>query len=115
MVINFKPLKAFLDDNYKEGYGKYRVKLCFAVCGAPKRRFREYMPAVAKNDNDTDVRKARQTQIQRDEAIGRALPIAVVVGVVACLKILKVVILRQDKSLMGLQHQQSRKFVHHLR
>jgi hypothetical protein len=36
MVINFKPLKAFLDDNYKEGYGKYRVKLCFAVCGAPK-------------------------------------------------------------------------------
>nr|XP_034909244.1 uncharacterized protein LOC118044875 [Populus alba] len=85
------------------------------VCGAPKRRFREYMPAVAKNDNDTDVRKARKTQIQRDEAIGRALPIAVVVGVVACLKILKVVILRQDKSLMGLQHQQSRKFVHHLR
>uniref|UniRef100_A0A2K1YC15 Rubredoxin-like domain-containing protein n=1 Tax=Populus trichocarpa TaxID=3694 RepID=A0A2K1YC15_POPTR len=54
-------------------------------------RFREYMPAVAKNDNDTDVRKARKTQIQRDEAIGRALPIAVVVGVVACLKILKVV------------------------
>jgi hypothetical protein len=72
MVINFKPLKAFLDDNYKEGYGKYRVKLCFVVCGAPKRRFREYMPAVAKNDNDTDARKARKTQIQRDEAIGYA-------------------------------------------
>jgi hypothetical protein len=27
---------------------------------------------VAKNDNDTDVRKARKTQIQRDEAIGYA-------------------------------------------
>ncbi|KAH8486579.1 hypothetical protein H0E87_025547 [Populus deltoides] len=53
------------------------------VCGAPKRRFREYMPAVTKNVNDKDVRKARKAQIQKDEAIGRALPIAVVVGIVA--------------------------------
>ncbi|KAG9446540.1 hypothetical protein H6P81_012668 [Aristolochia fimbriata] len=50
------------------------------VCGAPKRRFRSYQPAVSKNDNDTDVRKARKAQIQKDEAIGRALPIAVVIG-----------------------------------
>ncbi|KAJ6374627.1 hypothetical protein OIU78_030176 [Salix suchowensis] len=52
------------------------------VCGAPKRRFREYMPAVTKNVNDKDVRKARKAQFQKDEAIGRALPIAVVVGIV---------------------------------
>ncbi|CAK7336855.1 unnamed protein product [Dovyalis caffra] len=52
------------------------------VCGAPKRRFRAFAPDVAKNANDKDVRKARKAQIQRDEAIGRALPIAVVVGVV---------------------------------
>ncbi|XP_042499194.1 uncharacterized protein LOC122077338 [Macadamia integrifolia] len=51
------------------------------VCGAPKRRFRTYEPAVVKNANDTDVRKARKAQLQRDEAIGRALPIAIVVGV----------------------------------
>ncbi|KAJ6889095.1 beta-1,4-xylosyltransferase IRX10L [Populus alba x Populus x berolinensis] len=101
--------------NDRKPFEKLPDNYFYPVCGAPKRRFREYMPAVAKNDNDTDVRKARKTQIQRDEAIGRALPIAVVVGVVACLKILKVVILQQDKSLMGLQHQQSRKFVHHLR
>ncbi|XP_034672418.1 uncharacterized protein LOC117903995 [Vitis riparia] len=53
------------------------------VCGAPKRRFRPYQPAVAKNANDMDVRKARKTQIQKDEAIGRALPIAIVVGIAA--------------------------------
>ncbi|XP_064968932.1 uncharacterized protein LOC103987973 isoform X2 [Musa acuminata AAA Group] len=51
------------------------------VCGAPKRRFRPYEPAVAKNSNDTDVRQARKAQIKRDEAIGRALPVAVVLGV----------------------------------
>ncbi|XP_068664472.1 uncharacterized protein [Aristolochia californica] len=52
------------------------------VCGAPKRRFRPYQPAVAKNVNETDARKARKAQIQKDEAIGRALPIAVVIGAV---------------------------------
>ncbi|KAJ4974582.1 hypothetical protein NE237_007756 [Protea cynaroides] len=51
------------------------------VCGAPKRRFRPYESAVTKNVNDKDVRKDRKAQIQRDEAIGRALPIAIVVGV----------------------------------
>ncbi|XP_038683777.1 uncharacterized protein LOC119984082 [Tripterygium wilfordii] len=53
------------------------------VCGAPKRRFRAYAPAVTKNANDQDVRKTRKAQIKRDEAIGRALPIAVVVGIAA--------------------------------
>ncbi|KAL3512059.1 hypothetical protein ACH5RR_024776 [Cinchona calisaya] len=52
------------------------------VCGAPKRRFSPYEPKVAKNDNETDVRKARKAQIQRDEAIGKALPIGIVVGIV---------------------------------
>lgn len=42
----------------------------FAVCGAPKRRFRTYEPSVAKNANNVDVRKARKAQIKRDEAIG---------------------------------------------
>ncbi|KAK7399294.1 hypothetical protein VNO78_10475 [Psophocarpus tetragonolobus] len=51
------------------------------VCGAPKRRFRPYAPAVTKNANELDVRKARKAEIQRDEAIGKALPIAIVVGV----------------------------------
>ncbi|XP_021287268.1 uncharacterized protein LOC110418772 [Herrania umbratica] len=53
------------------------------VCGAPKRRFRPYQPAVARNANDTDVRKARKEQMKRDEAIGKALPIAIVVGIAA--------------------------------
>ncbi|XP_022771208.1 uncharacterized protein LOC111314281 [Durio zibethinus] len=53
------------------------------VCGAPKRRFRPYQPAVARNANDTDVRKARKEQMKRDEAVGRALPIAIVVGIAA--------------------------------
>ncbi|XP_043706380.1 uncharacterized protein LOC122656024 [Telopea speciosissima] len=51
------------------------------VCGAPKRRFRAYEPAVVKNVNDTDARKARKAQLKRDEAIGQALPIAIVVGI----------------------------------
>ncbi|XP_020593086.1 uncharacterized protein LOC110033447 isoform X2 [Phalaenopsis equestris] len=42
------------------------------VCGAPKRRFRVYEPAVARNSNDTDIRKARKAQLKRDEAIGKA-------------------------------------------
>lgn len=51
------------------------------VCGAPKRRFRAYEPPVTKDANATDVRKARKEQLKRDEAIGRALPIAIVVGI----------------------------------
>ncbi|XWS51522.1 hypothetical protein CRYUN_Cryun12cG0182900 [Craigia yunnanensis] len=51
------------------------------VCGAPKRRFRAYQPAVGRNANDKDVRKARKEQLKRDEAVGRALPIAIVVGI----------------------------------
>ncbi|KAK7318350.1 hypothetical protein RJT34_03049 [Clitoria ternatea] len=51
------------------------------VCGAPKRRFRPYAPSVTKNANDTAVRKARKADIQRDEAVGKALPIAIGVGV----------------------------------
>ncbi|GAB2240974.1 hypothetical protein Droror1_Dr00021492 [Drosera rotundifolia] len=51
------------------------------VCGAPKRRFRPYEQAAAKNTNDTDVRKARKAQLKRDEAIGQALPIAILVGI----------------------------------
>lgn len=42
----------------------------FAVCAAPKRRFRPYMPDVSKNVNDKDVRKARKAELQRDEAVG---------------------------------------------
>lgn len=53
------------------------------VCGAPKRRFRAYEPAVGKNVNDTDVRKARKAQIKRDEAVGKALPIGIAVGIAA--------------------------------
>lgn len=44
--------------------------LRFAVCGAPKRRFRAYQPAVTRDANDTGVRKARKAQMQRDEAVG---------------------------------------------
>ena len=40
------------------------------VCGAPKRRFRTYQPAVSKNANATDARKARKEQLKKDEAIG---------------------------------------------
>ncbi|KAL9266662.1 Rubredoxin-1-like protein [Drosera capensis] len=51
------------------------------VCGAPKRRFKPYEQAATKNANDTDVRKARKAQLKRDETIGQALPIAIVVGI----------------------------------
>lgn len=44
--------------------------LFLAVCGARKRRFRAYQPAVAKNANDTDVRKARKAQLKKDETVG---------------------------------------------
>lgn len=40
------------------------------MCGAPKRRFKPYTPAVAKDANNTDVRKARKAELQRDEAVG---------------------------------------------
>ncbi|MCL7034870.1 hypothetical protein MKW94_011889 [Papaver nudicaule] len=53
------------------------------VCAAPKRRFRVYEPPVSKNANATDTRKARKAELQRDEAVGKALPIAIAVGVAA--------------------------------
>ncbi|KAM7274892.1 hypothetical protein ACFE04_016758 [Oxalis oulophora] len=53
------------------------------VCGAPKRRFKPYAPKVTKNANDLDVRKARKAEVQKDEAIGKALPIAIAIGIVA--------------------------------
>ncbi|GER44059.1 rubredoxin family protein [Striga asiatica] len=53
------------------------------VCGAPKRRFRPYQPAVTKDANSTEVRKARKAQIKRDESIGQALPFAVALGAAA--------------------------------
>ncbi|XP_064968931.1 uncharacterized protein LOC103987973 isoform X1 [Musa acuminata AAA Group] len=67
--------------NDRTPFEKLPDKYFCPVCGAPKRRFRPYEPAVAKNSNDTDVRQARKAQIKRDEAIGRALPVAVVLGV----------------------------------
>ncbi|XP_010249256.1 PREDICTED: uncharacterized protein LOC104591875 [Nelumbo nucifera] len=69
--------------NDRTPFEKLPDKYFCPVCGAPKRRFRTYEPAVTKNANDTDVRKARKAQIQSDEAIGRALPIAIVVGIAA--------------------------------
>ncbi|XP_062170837.1 uncharacterized protein LOC133876552 [Alnus glutinosa] len=69
--------------NDRTPFEKLSDKYFCPVCGAPKRRFRSYEPAVVKNANDTDVRKARKEQLKRDEAIGRALPIAAVVGIVA--------------------------------
>ncbi|GLT39913.1 hypothetical protein SLA2020_140790 [Shorea laevis] len=69
--------------NDRTPFEKLPDKYLCPVCGAPKRRFRQYEPAVARNANATDVRKARKAEIQRDEAIGRALPIGIVVGIVA--------------------------------
>jgi len=42
----------------------------FAVCGGPKRRFKPYATDVNKKENETDVRKARKAELQRDETIG---------------------------------------------
>ncbi|KAJ8478695.1 hypothetical protein OPV22_022422 [Ensete ventricosum] len=67
--------------NDRTPFEKLPDKYFCPVCGAPKRRFRGYEPAVTKNANDTDVRKARKAQIKRDEAIGGALPVAIAVGV----------------------------------
>ncbi|XP_057970318.1 uncharacterized protein LOC131159433 [Malania oleifera] len=69
--------------NDRTPFEKLPDKFFCPVCGAPKRRFRQYQPAIAKNANATDARKARKAQIQRDEAVGRALPIAVVIGAAA--------------------------------
>ncbi|KAK1272033.1 hypothetical protein QJS04_geneDACA020993 [Acorus gramineus] len=69
--------------NERTPFEKQPDKYSCPVCGAPKRRFRPYEPAVTKNANDKDVRKARKEQLKRDEAIGRALPIALVVGAAA--------------------------------
>ncbi|KAE9608616.1 hypothetical protein Lal_00020792 [Lupinus albus] len=68
--------------NERTAFEKLPDKYFCPVCGAPKRRFRPYTPAVSKNANATDVRKARKAEIQKDEAIGKALPIAIAVGVV---------------------------------
>ncbi|KAJ6811651.1 uncharacterized protein M6B38_120115 [Iris pallida] len=51
------------------------------VCGAPKRRFRAYEPKVSKDANSLDARKARKEQLKKGEAIGKALPVAIVLGV----------------------------------
>ncbi|KAJ1404988.1 Rubredoxin-like domain [Sesbania bispinosa] len=69
--------------NDRTPFEKLPDKYFCPVCGAPKRRFKPYAPAVTKNANDTTVRKARKAEIQRDEAIGKALPIAIVVGIAA--------------------------------
>ncbi|KAK9278276.1 hypothetical protein L1049_027841 [Liquidambar formosana] len=69
--------------NERTPFEKLPDKYFCPVCGAPKRRFRAYEPTVSKNANETDARKARKAQLQRDEAIGRALPIAIVVGIAA--------------------------------
>ncbi|XVF54799.1 hypothetical protein PTKIN_Ptkin05aG0210700 [Pterospermum kingtungense] len=69
--------------NERTPFEKLPDKYFCPVCGAPKRRFKPFQPAVARNANETDVRKARKEQMKRDEAVGRALPIAIAVGVVA--------------------------------
>ncbi|XP_052183481.1 uncharacterized protein LOC127795690 [Diospyros lotus] len=69
--------------NDRTPFEKLPDKYFCPVCGAPKRRFRPYAPTVAKDANQADVRKARKAEIQRDEAIGKALPIAIVVGAAA--------------------------------
>ncbi|KAF3441386.1 hypothetical protein FNV43_RR15300 [Rhamnella rubrinervis] len=69
--------------NDRTPFEKLPDKYFCPVCGAPKRRFKPYTPAVTKNANDQSVRKTRKEQIKRDEAIGKALPIAIVVGIVA--------------------------------
>ncbi|RDX95277.1 rd1, partial [Mucuna pruriens] len=67
--------------NERTPFDKLPDKFFCPVCGAPKRRFRPYAPAVARNANDTDVRKARKSEIQREDTIGNTLPIAAAVGI----------------------------------
>ncbi|KAL1192803.1 hypothetical protein V5N11_012934 [Cardamine amara subsp. amara] len=69
--------------NDKTPFDKLPDNYFCPVCAAPKRRFRPYMPDVSKNVNDKNVRKARKAELQRDEAVGKALPIAIAVGVLA--------------------------------
>ncbi|KAF3334433.1 Rubredoxin [Carex littledalei] len=66
--------------NERTPFEKLPDKYFCPVCGAPKRRFRSYEPKVTKDANDTTLRKARKEQLKRDETIGRALPVAVVLG-----------------------------------
>ena len=67
-------VELYIDAYWRASTIAKRIEWCCflwsAVCGAPKRRFRPYQPAVTRNANDKDVRKARKAQIQRDEAIG---------------------------------------------
>ncbi|KZV25576.1 hypothetical protein F511_26031 [Dorcoceras hygrometricum] len=69
--------------NDKTPFEKLPDKYFCPVCGAPKRRFKSYEPAVTKNANKADVRKARKAQIKRDEAVGQALPFAIALGAAA--------------------------------
>uniref|UniRef100_A0A7N0SZL2 Rubredoxin-like domain-containing protein n=1 Tax=Kalanchoe fedtschenkoi TaxID=63787 RepID=A0A7N0SZL2_KALFE len=69
--------------NDKTPFDKLPDKYFCPVCGAPKRRFKPYMPVVEKNANSTDVRKARKAELKRDEAVGKTLPIAIGVGAAA--------------------------------
>ncbi|KAG7021371.1 rub [Cucurbita argyrosperma subsp. argyrosperma] len=69
--------------NDRTPFEKLPDKYFCPVCGAPKRRFRPYEQSVTKNANEFDTRKARKAQIQKDEAIGKVLPIAAAVGIVA--------------------------------
>ncbi|KAF6169755.1 hypothetical protein GIB67_004147 [Kingdonia uniflora] len=71
--------------NEKTPFEKQPDKYFCPVCGAPKRRFKVYEDAATKNANATDVRKARKSQLKKDEAIGKALPIGIAVGVIALL------------------------------
>ncbi|KMZ75006.1 Rubredoxin [Zostera marina] len=68
--------------NDRTPFEKLPDKYSCPVCAAPKRRFRPYEPKVTKNANAKDVRQSRKSQLKRDEAIGNALPIGIVVGVV---------------------------------
>ncbi|XP_047316901.1 uncharacterized protein LOC124920453 [Impatiens glandulifera] len=69
--------------NDKTPFDKLPDNFFCRVCGAPKRRFKPYTPAVSKDANSTDVRKARKAELKRDESVGKALPIAIAVGAVA--------------------------------
>ncbi|CAA7396376.1 unnamed protein product [Spirodela intermedia] len=69
--------------NERTPFEKLPDKFFCPVCGAPKRRFRAYEPAVTKDANSLDVRKARKAELKRDEAVGKALPIAIAVGAIA--------------------------------
>ncbi|KAL8154179.1 hypothetical protein V2J09_011939 [Rumex salicifolius] len=69
--------------NDRTAFEKQPDKYFCPVCGAPKRRFRPYEEPVSKNANSVDVRKARKEQIKKDESIGKALPYAIAIGILA--------------------------------